>query len=329
MPIEGFYVYSAADFGLSSQFDFFFQPASATVSGQPDLLTMNDDDVAFNDEGNTAGSSQILDTVLTVDGSVVGFAGDVVQNVGQSVLTNLSSGETGLLILVQVNGAVVGFASTISLDPADSLELGAWLGSQKTIPYADLVTAPACFTRGTLILTESGEQPIESLAVGDRVMTKDHGMQVVCWIGKCRSLGLGSMAPVCFQPGAMGNTRALMVSPMHRMLVSGGLAELLFGEAEVLVPASALINGDTIYRQPSREVDYYHVMFARHEIIFSEGCPSESFAAESEAIGRFGRAAHAEILELFPELRNDCWPDARPVLNPAETALLRIGPVCL
>ncbi len=325
MPAEGFYIYSAADFGLSGVFDFFFAPAIGTVGGTPDLLTMTDNDTAFDDEGST-GSSQLLDATLTVDGATVGAAGDVVQNIGQSVVTNFTTGQTGLLVIVQVNGVAVGVASNITLNTGDELDLGAWLGSPTSIPYADLTTGPVCFTRGTLIATALGPLPVEALSPGDLVLTRDHGPQPLRWVGNRSFPGVGRLAPVCFSAGALGNRRALTVSPLHRMLVGGWRAELLFGESEVLVPARDLVNGDTIYRCPQREVGYYHLMFDRHEIIFAEGVPSESFAPESAAIGRFGAAAQAEIMALFPELASTVWPDARPALSHAEATLLgRMG----
>ena len=320
MPVEGFYIYSVADLGLSSEYDFFFGPTSTTVGGAPDVLTLIDDDPDFEDEGSAAASQQ-LDFGLVVDGASVGAAGDVVQNIGQSVLSNLTTGETGLLVLVQINGAVVGFASTLALDIGDALDLGPWLGSPKTIPYGDLATVPACFARGTRILTTEGEQRIERLKPGDRVITKDHSAQEIIWVGARKAVGVGRLAPVRFCTGAAGNDRALTVSPMHRMLVSGWKAELLFGESEVLVPAIELVNGDTIYQAPVPEVEYFHLLFSRHEIIFAEGCPSESLNPLDEAIGRFGHEAQAEILSVFPELASMRWTEARPGVSPAETAL--------
>ena len=253
----------------------------------------------------------------------VGSTGDLVQNVGQSVVTNFTTGETGLVIVVQINGVVVGFTSTIPLVSGDELEMEPWVGSPQTIPYVDLDITLPCFTRGTLILTPAGNVAVEAFSVGDMVITADHGAQPIRWIGMQRVVALGRQAPVRLQAGALGNTRALTVSPMHRILVTGWRAELLFGLPEVLVPASALVNGDTICRVPVADVAYYHIMFEGHEIIYAEGCASESFAPESEALGLFGAAARAELDTLFPQLAQQPWPDARPTITSAETAILR------
>ena len=45
-----------------------------------------------------------------------------------------------------------------------------------------------CFTAGTCIRTPRGEVPVETLKLGDQVLTLDNGPQEIRWIGK-RSLG--------------------------------------------------------------------------------------------------------------------------------------------
>ncbi|MDJ0826185.1 MAG: Hint domain-containing protein [Rhodobacter sp.] len=133
-----------------------------------------------------------------------------------------------------------------------------------------------CFAAGTRIRTGRGEVRVEALRVGDRIKTKDNGFQPLRWIGRSRVPATGDGAPVRIMAGALGNTRDLRVSPQHRLLISDWRAELLFGEAEVLVRAKHLVNGDTIHRCPAARVTYYHLLFDEHELVFSEGIPSES-----------------------------------------------------
>ncbi|WP_439119147.1 choice-of-anchor L domain-containing protein [Marivita sp.] len=45
-------------------------------------------------------------------------------------------------------------------------------------------TGVVCFVSGTNILTETGERPIDTLRVGDRIITQDNGVQVLRWIGR-------------------------------------------------------------------------------------------------------------------------------------------------
>jgi hypothetical protein len=159
-----------------------------------------------------------------------------------------------------------------------------------------------CFVAGTKILTDQGEKPVEELAPGTLVVTGDHGLQPVRWIGRRTVSGLDAMAPITFSKGAIGNSETLQVSPRHRMLVGGWRAEMMFGTSEILVPALHLVNGDTIFQAPVEAVEYLHVMFDRHEIIIANGSPSESFHPTERCLSIFEQQTRDEILSIFPEL---------------------------
>jgi len=184
---------------------------------------------------------------------------------------------------------------------------------------------PPCFAAGTLILTPSGQRAVETLQAGDLVMTRDHGPQVLRWVGRRLVPGIGRFAPIRFAPGALGNTRALLVSPQHRMLLGGWRAELLFGQDEVLVAAKHLVNDGSVRVQPVALVSYVHLMFDRHEIIEAEGVPSESFHP-GDSILQGDAELRAELLALFPELAGGAaglgWHTARTVLKAHEAQLL-------
>jgi Hint domain len=160
---------------------------------------------------------------------------------------------------------------------------------------------PPCFTPGTLIRVPAGLVAVESLRPGDVVDTMDHGPQVLRWVGQRGVNGLGDFAPVAIAAGALGNARDMLVSPEHRMLVSGWFAELHFGETDVLVAARHLIGLPGIARQPMPQVTYIHLLFDRHEIIFAEDAPTESFHPGSWML-EYDRALRAEVMAIFPEL---------------------------
>ena len=160
---------------------------------------------------------------------------------------------------------------------------------------------PPCFAAGTLIETPDGPVPVEALRPGDLVLTRDNGAQTVRWAGHRRVSGRGTFAPVRFAPGAWGNARALLVSPQHRMLVTGWRAELYFGADEVLVAAKHLVNGDTIHVAPVDWVDYHHILFDGHEMVMAEGLVSESFHP-GDYIMMADAGVRAELLALFPDL---------------------------
>ena len=165
-----------------------------------------------------------------------------------------------------------------------------------------------CFAAGTLIDTADGPRAVETLRPGDQVRTADHGFQPLRWIGQRRVSGRGKLAPILIKAGALDNSRDLLVSPHHRMLVRGWQAEMYFGDPEVLVAAKHLINHSTILPCPMAQVTYVHLAFDRHEVIFAEGCPSESLHLASEALATLDHDALAELESIFPELD---WPRPR------------------
>lgn len=183
---------------------------------------------------------------------------------------------------------------------------------------------PTCFTPGTWIDTVAGPRLIENLCEGDLVMTLDQGPQPVRRILDDRFRAVGDFAPIRFAPGAIGNDAALVVSPQHRMLITGWQAELFFGQEEVLVAAKHLVNGDTISRVDGGQVRYIHLLFDTHQIVFGQGVPSESLFP-GHALEAADGAARDELLTLFPALADEAaadWQAARPVLGRYEATLL-------
>ncbi len=181
-----------------------------------------------------------------------------------------------------------------------------------------------CFTRGTRILCAGGEKPVEQLRAGDLVQTRDDGLQPIRWIGNTTVPALRHLAPVRIAAGTLGNRRTLTVSPQHRMLLTGLVPDLLFGEPEVLAPAAALANGTRIRRVVGGRVQYFHMLFDRHQIVFAEGAPSESFLPGAEGMQALAAPVQAEIFELFPELRRGGaggYEAARPMLRAYESRL--------
>ncbi|MEM7237415.1 MAG: Hint domain-containing protein [Pseudomonadota bacterium] len=173
-----------------------------------------------------------------------------------------------------------------------------------------LVTAPIsrgtagipCFVAGTLIDTPWGVSPVEDLKIGEYVITRDKGALPLRWIGRRTVRAEGAFAPIVIAAGHFGATRDLAVSPQHRVLLTGAMAELLFGEAEVLVPAKHLVDGYAVQRRMGGEVTYYHLLFDDHELVTSNGAVSESFHPSGTNISGMDREARDELLALFPQL---------------------------
>ncbi len=184
--------------------------------------------------------------------------------------------------------------------------------------------AVVCFARGTEIATRNGLVAIEDLAAGDPVITMDHGFRPIRWIGsrKLDAIDLEmhpKLRPIRISAGALGNglpEHDLHVSPQHRVLVRSRIAERMFGKREVLVPANKLLvlDGFEIDTQ-AENVEYFHMLFDEHEIVFSNGAPTESLFTGPEALKAVAPEAREEITTLFPQLLDkDFKPvSARPI----------------
>lgn len=167
-----------------------------------------------------------------------------------------------------------------------------------------------CFTAGTLIATDRGSVRIEDLRVGDRVLTRDRGYRPVRWIGARRFDGNmladhPELRPVVIPAGALGQglpTHDLVVSPQHRILLTGDSSRRFSEETEILVAAVDAMDAIGARRADMAEVVYYHILFDGHEIVLSNGWWSESFHPSKDAIAGLHEAQRQEILTIFPEL---------------------------
>ncbi len=332
-------IWSLDDFGASSLGNLF--NGTFTISGTPDVASFTDDDPNFDDffgnggQTQDPGLNQFLDSNLTVDGTLVGVPGDGIYNAAEGTIVNNTTGETGRILYVTINGGTVnefvGVATTIPIRPGDNVSTSN-LSPRATEPISEII---ACFTPGTLIRTNMGPMPVECLSPGDLVMTVDDGLQPLRWKGRRfvsggRLLQEPGLRPIHIAAGSLGDNlpeRDLTVSPQHRMLVDGPDVELYFGFEEALVPAGSLTMLDGVTQiTPDHGVDYIHLLFDRHQLLYCEGARTESFHPfalsktdpDSDAVAE-------ELFTLFPDLRDN--PEsyggtARPSLRMQEAKLL-------
>jgi Ca2+-binding RTX toxin-like protein len=203
------------------------------------------------------------------------------------------------------------------------------------IDFFNIETIIPCFTPGTMILTDRGEVPVEGLQAGDLVMTRDNGLQPLRWVGRREVSLIDLMADPDLQPveiaaGALqvGPERTMRVSPQHRLLIEGARAELMFGEAEVLVAAKHLLGQAGVTRVlPLEGVAYIHILFDRHEIVQSDGIWTESFQPAERMLSTMDAAVRDEMLKLFPQLTQtaEAFPAARLSLKAHEARVLLAG----
>jgi len=184
---------------------------------------------------------------------------------------------------------------------------------------------PPCFTRGTLIKTDHGEVLVEDLAVGDLIWTQENSYQPVRWVFHREVAAKGRFAPIRIKAGTLGAKQDLLVSPAHRMLIQSVELGPLFGLKEAFVAAKDLLNDTTITRETSLEtVEYFHLLFDKHQVLEAHGTLSESFFPQGSAVENFCTDQKEELFALFPELEfgSGDFSVARPSLQPHEALLI-------
>lgn len=162
--------------------------------------------------------------------------------------------------------------------------------------------------RGTHVMTNRGEVRVENLVVGDRVITRDRGMQDIRWIGSHTVDITRENAPILFRKGAIKNARDLIVSADQRVVLKGAEAMAVYGVKEVLIPARILVDDVTVIQAVGGRMEFFQIVTDQHEVIYTEAAASESFMPTPENLNLLPANSRDEVLETFPALRRK--PDA-------------------
>ena len=191
-----------------------------------------------------------------------------------------------------------------------------------------------CFTPGTVIATPTGERRVEDLCIGDRVLTRDNGLQEIRWIGSCRLAAedlraAPDLRPVLIRSGALDfglPEQDILVSPWHNVLIQNDKAAAFFEDSEVLSAAGHLTGLDGIDVVDVEQVTYIHFMFDQHQVVLSNGFWTESFRPDEAVMNGLGLRQRNQILDLFPNLRDapgrKAYQTARRALSRDESRLL-------
>ena len=137
-------------------------------------------------------------------------------------------------------------------------------------PTAVQASVTNAICAGTTIMTMKGEMPIENIAVGDRVITRDCGMTHVKAIEKTTV----TMAPIRIKAGSLGHTRPdrdMLAAPDSQIYIRDWRAEALFGKSAVAVAAARLVDGEFLSQQDVCEMTVYQITFDRAHIIYADG----------------------------------------------------------
>lgn len=297
------YVYSPSDFVGGIPAESGAQAAGSPTftltlvpGAQPTVIEVTDNDAVFDE----VDGSQVVTTTVVIDGvtipagTSINTAYDLINTATGHKVTSFHFGGDGYQ-----QGAVDGLVSTVELQPGQSYTFNTERTShQQNNAYDDYV---ACFTPGTRIATPDGQRVIETLAAGDLVETLDSGAQPILWVGRTEVAATGRFAPIRVAPGVLGNRRALLLSPEHRVLRRDAQVQLLFGADEALVAVKTLVDGRNVTRVEGGRITYLHLLLPRHEIVFAEGAMAETLLPCETALHGASRdaAAHDEARALF------------------------------
>lgn len=146
------------------------------------------------------------------------------------------------------------------------------LPAQKTTGTVRL--SPAGLSVGTPVMTNLGERFIEELKSGDRVLTKDYGMQTI----KCIAFRDADLtrspekSPIYIPANTFGCDRPgtdLYLAPTQRIALKHQMFDMLFAAREVLVSAKDLIGiGDVRRVEGLRAVTYVSLGFVQHHLLY-------------------------------------------------------------
>lgn len=227
---------------------FYMDPGGAPPSGT--ALTMqkvnytdsNDDGFIGSATGDTFNGGQVLN-VWVGDTITVIMGGSTVTITGVTLYVDDGAGES-YAVFTPTDGTVLQDAT---------FQSSTWVNSSTQTPVSNF--GPPCFTPGTLTATPQGQRPVERIAPGDLVLTRDRGARPVLWTGMRRVAVEGDLAPIAIAAGTLGNRREIIVSPQHRVCIGGWAAELHCGAPEVLVATAHLVDGKNVRRLPGGRGD--------------------------------------------------------------------------
>lgn len=340
MPV--FYGYTNAIFGTQSTvngsaFDYNFAPATGSTwsfSGPDTWFVVQENDGATNFNGDP--TNETVSAQEQIGGAwqqTVDIGGNQQQVIYDYTFTVTDGTDTWRVSVIDVDlnndddlndagedGYYLIFPD--GMPPADTnLTTGPISDNSDSFLHADAGATVVCFATGTMIETAHGARAVETLTPGDLVLTRDHGLQPLSWMGQTQVPARGDLAPVVISKGVLGNTRDLVVSPQHAVLLNDWRAEMFFGQEEVLVRAYDLLGHDGVYRKPGGMVTYCHLLFDAHHLVRSEGAWTESLYPGDMTLQSVNHAARDEITRLFPDLAA-YGPKAVPCLRSFEARCL-------
>jgi len=176
----------------------------------------------------------------------------------------------------------------------------------------------SCFAEKTMIATEHGEVAIGDLRPGDKVLTRDNGLQSVRWVGLKPLSGRflldhPHLRPVLVACGALGAglpARDTMMSPNCRIPMATTGGRFLNRTLEERQAIKTMINHRDVQQIDTIGITYVHLILGGHEVISANGVWVENFKSSDLSLNPLGNAQRLEIFEVFPEIKERCTREA-------------------
>jgi hypothetical protein len=203
-----------------------------------------------------------------------------------NLAADISSGNTAAVTAAQDSAALSQTAVTAIQNIATTTDANSITTASQSLNHSI-----PCYAKGTHIETQRGPKLVEELKVGDLILTVDGRYEPVIWLGSRRLITQFQVQkekayPVRIMKDAFGENlpvRDLVLSPDHSVYVDG-----------VMIPADKLLNGKTIVQEKWSQVTYFHVELPKHEAIYAEGLPAETYLDTSETNRAFFNQAKGD-----------------------------------
>ena len=129
---------------------------------------------------------------------------------------------------------------------------------------------PCWYSCWQKVLTQRGAVPVESIQVGDKVITRDAGLIAVPAVRKTST----DMTPIQILAGSLGATRPdsdTILPPNTEIHVRDWRAAILLGTQTADIQATRVVDGEFVKLGKRQSVNVYELCCACQHILYADG----------------------------------------------------------